>query len=1640
MLTFNNIKAIKIGLASPERIRELSYGEVKKPETKNYKTLKPERDGLFCERIFGPEKDYECACGKYKKRKIKAKGVICDRCGVEVTKSKVRRERMGHIELAAPVVHFWFLQGSPGILSILLDLEDKQLKDVVYFESYIVTDLNKNNRNILYFILKKKYINKKDELIKLLEEEYEKIIENSKDEKENEFLTKIINLIKKADQFLRELLVFQFDVKKFDKLYKVVIDEDYPNISKRLYAELKRGKNKLSKFIKIFEEIENIDRKYIEIQKLLTSLEIKSIYKNYEKEILIEAEKYEKEKIVIINLLINTDNEIQNIINITKHKLDNLMTKFNILYEKIERTITYDINLKLSSLKEKNLDKKVKKENENIINLLSDFRAILEDFNNGIYNYLTISKVKFSIKDLQKLLKDLEEVIQKLRSYTNDIEEENLILKDIQNMDKELLQFKSNVMELHNIFETFEVFRKVIFELKQSTEKTDISKWVNEYVENYNKYWELADEYKQLVIKNEKDKENKLNLLSELKKLENELLDLYFDERFKEFVIKLAKVAKVVADNIMVVFSLETGALPIKELLSKMDLEKELENLEKLKEKDSRNIRKYLKRISIIKMFLKSKIKPEWMVLEVLPVLPAEIRPIVQLEGGKFASSDLNDLYRRIINRNLRLKRLIELQAPMIIINNEKRMLQKAVDALIDNSRTKRPIVVSNRRVLKSLSDSIQGKQGRFRYNLLGKRVDYSGRSVIVVNPKLKMYQCGLPIDMALELFKPFILHKLMEKGKTDNIKKAKRMLELRKPEIWDVVQNVISNFPVILNRAPTLHRLSIQAFYPVLVDGKAIQIHPLVCGPYNADFDGDQMAVHIPLSTEAQLEYRNLMLSIHNMLIPANGEPANVPSQDMVLGVYWLTFAFQKPEKIQVYVASYEEALRLYNELNYSLSTWVYFKVNFDRVANGIDKIEEFKQTKIETTIGRIIFNNAIRKYLSDFPFVNFIVGKKELKWIVEECIYRYGMSKVHPVLDELKDIGFYFATKSATTISIGDLIVPQDKYPIIKEAEEKQVILEKVYELGLLSDEEYYKKKIDLWYEVTDNVTQLFKDYFSKNYPLNSIWMLANSGARGNVDQAKQLVAIRGLMVNPKGEVIPLPIKKSFTEGLGIFDYFVGSHGGRKGLVDTALRTADAGYLTRKLVDVSQDVIVREEDCKTDEYITVRAIKNVNFDSSYIEEIDVEKSLGRYVADNYEQFNLKKYDIIDYLKIKELSSNGVKTIKVFSEEEILPLVNRIRGRVAASDYVNLETGEKIVAEGDLITREKAKLISKYYYEVNIRSVLKCKVFKGVCRKCYGEDMARGNVLIDLGEAVGIIAAQSIGEPGTQLTLRTFHTGGVALESDIIQGIPRVQELLEVRRRPRNSSDYFVLEDSIVEEVSINPLTNEKLVKIKGLITQKVYTYTIPSNKRVIVKVGQKLSIGDTLTYGSLPFKILLENIVSMNIDEELKRKLIDKAVERIQKYVIEEMQKVYLSQGVYIVDKHMEVIVRQMFRFVYVEDPGDSSLMYGQLVDKSIVNYINNELAKQGKRLVKYIPEVLGISKASLESESWLSAASFQETTRVLSYAAISGKKDYLFGLKENIIIGKLIPTGTNFEDYKEVIIEEEMQENYETLSVNQ
>lgn len=1710
-LTFNNIKYIKISLASPQRIRELSYGEVKKPETKNYKTFKPERDGLFCERIFGPERDYECSCGKYKRKKIKTKGIICDKCGVEVTKSDVRRERMGHIELAAPVVHFWFLQGNPGIISILLDLEDKQIKEVVYFESFVCTDLQKENINKLMFLIKLDYIRTRNKLLKELEneyqslfgdyekiredyqkvrEEYEKIKQEYEKEtsesQKNEIAKKYKELekrynelkekyeiakqelpeehekLKKALEFATKvgnLLIensplFQMDSKKIEKLERK-LDEDYAFIVKKLYTEAKKikGDNKahINNFIKIFENIENIDKGrsdkgykgYLEIQRLLHKISFKEIFKNEEKELLYETEKYEKEKVVFLNMVINLKEELERIIKISIDKLSELSIKYKDKSEFIERKINLDVGAKLSTIRDKNIYKKIKKDLDTVLkSVIYQFISYLDSLIENSKNYPDyisfIDSYKFSIKDLRKILNDCNQVVENLYyiDENQELAQENPhLIREIKNLNTELHEYKQAISEVINIVDIMDNLRKIYNDFDQKVSE-EVKVWRENYLSKIYQYQKLKQEYFNNKAKLlEKSKDSIADLIKKLKELENELLDLYEDfinNIFSSIDSKfIQKVVRMLSENFTVFFRLETGAKPIRELLSRIDLEQEKNEIKKILAM-KKGDKKLLRRLGIINSFIKGNIRPEWMVLEVLPVLPPELRPIVQLEGGKFASSDLNDLYRRIINRNNRLKRLIEIQAPEIIINNEKRMLQKAVDALIDNAKTKRPIVVSNRRVLKSLSDNIQGKHGRFRYNLLGKRVDYSGRSVIVVNPKLKFYECGLPEEMVLELFKPFIINKLIEEGKADNIKKAKRMLELRKPEIWPTVQRVVENFPVILNRAPTLHRLSIQAFYPKIVKTKAIQIHPLVCAPYNADFDGDQMAVHVPLSVEAMLEYRNLLLSINNMLIPANGEPANVPSQDMVLGAFWLTFGYQKPDSTNIYISSYEEAEKRYFELKEPLYTWVYYKVDFDKVAFSIGNIQDYKESKILTTIGRIIFNNAIRKYIPDFPFINFVVGKKELKWIVEECIYNYGMSETQPVLDELKEIGFLFATRSGTTISIDELVIPPKKFEIIGSAEKEQSRWEEMYELGLLNDEEYKKKIIDTWYEATDKITQEFKSYMSNYQPLNSIWILANSGARGNVDQAKQLVAIRGLMVNPKGEIIPLPIKNSFTEGLGIFDYFIASHGGRKGLVDTALRTADAGYLTRRLVDVAQDVVVREEDCKTDEYITIKPIKIINYNYDP-EEISVENCFGRVLAEDVNGI-AKKFDVINWQIYKDLIKSEKNYVKVFIEEELLPLANRVRGRVAAQDFVNPETGQLIVEKGQLIDRKKAKEISKYYLEAKVRSVLKCKVFKGVCRKCYGEDLGLGNVLVDLGEAVGIISAQSIGEPGTQLTLRTFHTGGVALESDIIQGIPRVQELLEVRKKTRFHSNLFALEDSVVERIYSR--TASKVVVLRGLDSGREYSLEVPLNKKIIVTEGQKVNAGNLIVMGTLSPKEFVDKVIEDVLSNDREADLIHhpnirKAIEIAQMYVLDEMQKVYLNQGVSIHDKHMEIIIRQMFRFVRVDDPGDSTLMYGELVDKNIVAYINEIIAKRGGKLVKAVPEVLPISKAALESESWLSAASFQETTKVISYSAISGKKDYLVGLKENIIIGKPIPVGTNYPLYKNVTIEEMIEE---------
>ena len=1147
MLDANNFDALKIGLASPEQIRAWSSGEVKKPETINYRTLKPEREGLFCEKIFGPQRDWECHCGKYKR--VRYKGIICDRCGVEVTRSKVRRERLGHIELAAPVSHIWFFKGIPSRMGLLLDVSPRHLEKVIYFASYIVVDSGNT-----------------------------------------------------------------------------------PLLKKQLLSE-------------------------------------------------------------------------------------------------------------------------------------------------------------------------------------------------------------------------------------------------NEYREAREKY----------------------------------------GQNFKALM----------------------GAEAIKKLLEEIDLEKLSQELKKeVKEVSGQRRIRAIRRLEVVEAFRKSGSRPEWMVMDVIPVIPPELRPMVQLDGGRFATSDLNDLYRRVINRNNRLKRLLELGAPDIIVRNEKRMLQEAVDALIDNGRRGRPVTGPGNRPLKSLSDMLKGKQGRFRQNLLGKRVDYSGRSVIVVGPELRMAQCGLPKDMALELFKPFVMKRLVDKGYVHNIKSAKRMVERVKTEVWDVLEEVIREHPVLLNRAPTLHRLGIQAFEPVLVEGKAIQIHPLVCTAYNADFDGDQMAVHVPLSAEAQAEARILMLSAHNILSPANGRPIATPTQDMVLGCYYLTIERDGAKGEGKVFGSPTEVYNAYDAGAVELHAKIKIRINGQL---------------IETTVGRVIFNDQVKLDLDPDPVANFqltnrVIDRGELGKLVAKCARTHSVAKTAEILDQIKRIGFRFATRSGTTIAIEDITVPPTKKEILREAERQVEQVEEQFRRGLITSDERYQRFIDIWTKAKENVSEAMNKALDK---FNPVYMMSISGARGNPAQLSQLAGMRGLMTDPSGRIIDLPIRANFREGLTVLEFFISTHGARKGLADTALRTADSGYLTRRLVDVAQDVIVREEDCGTTEGIRVSAIVEGN-------------------------------------------------------EEIEKLSERILGRVAAEDIVHPETKEVIIPANTEITEEALELIDKAgIKEVAIRSVLTCRSKYGVCIKCYGRNLATGK-MVDVGEAVGIIAAQSIGEPGTQLTMRTFHTGGVAGD-DITQGLPRVEELFEARK-PKGQA--------IISEYSgICKITEVKNVRKLTIVTEnnEEKVYQVPFGSRIKVKDGSYVAAGDLLTEGSA------------NPHDILKVK----GIHGVQQYLVQEVQNVYRSQGVWINDRHIEVVVRQMLRKRKVEHAGDTELLPGGLVDVFELEEENRRVEAEGGEPATAKPVLLGITKASLATDSFLSAASFQETTRVLTEAAIKGKQDPLLGLKENVIIGKLVPAGTGMSRYRNIKI---------------
>ncbi|MEW4372711.1 DNA-directed RNA polymerase subunit beta' [Paenibacillus kandeliae] len=1203
MIDVNNFEFMKIGLASPDKIRSWSRGEVKKPETINYRTLKPEKDGLFCERIFGPTKDWECHCGKYKR--VRYKGVVCDRCGVEVTRAKVRRERMGHIELAAPVSHIWYFKGIPSRMGLALDMSPRSLEEVIYFASYVVTD---------------------------------------------------------------------------------------------------PGETPLEK-----------------------------------KQLLSEKE----------------------------------------------------------------------------------YRSYREKYGYG--------------------------------------------------------------------------------------------------------------------------------------------------------------------------FQAGMGAEAIKKLLQDLDLDKELEFLrEELRTAQGQRRNRAIKRLEVIEAFRNSGNSPDWMIMDVLPVIPPEIRPMVQLDGGRFATSDLNDLYRRVINRNNRLKRLLDLGAPDIIVQNEKRMLQEAVDALIDNGRRGRPVTGPGNRPLKSLSHMLKGKQGRFRQNLLGKRVDYSGRSVIVVGPYLKMYQCGLPKEMALELFKPFVMKELVNKGLAHNIKSAKRKVERVSPEVWDVLEEVIKEHPVLLNRAPTLHRLGIQAFEPILVEGRAIRLHPLVCTAYNADFDGDQMAVHVPLSAEAQAEARLLMLASGNILNPKDGKPVVTPSQDMVLGSYYLTMDNMEAKGAGMILRTVNEAVSAYQRGTASLHA----RVAIPASALGKTSFTDKQQTgMLITTVGRIIFNEI---FPESFPYINeptranlyqgipdhyFIyekgtnvlefmkavpqtgaVGKEYLGTIIARCFEIYHTTLTSVILDKIKQLGFTYSTRAGITVGVADVVVPPEKTALLAESDKKVAVITNQYRRGLITNEERYDRVIEIWSRTKDELTDILMKSMDR---YNSIMLMVDSKARGNKSQITQLGGMRGLMANPSGRIIELPIKSNFREGLTVLEYFLSTHGARKGLADTALRTADSGYLTRRLVDVAQDVIVREDDCGTDKGFIVGRIQD-------------------------------------------------------GKEVIEDLYDRLEGRYCFETVRHPETGEVIVGRNELIDSDKAEaIVAAGINKVQIRSVLSCRTRHGVCKKCYGRNLATGKH-VEIGEAVGIIAAQSIGEPGTQLTMRTFHTGGVAGD-DITQGLPRIQELFEARN-PKGQATISEI-DGVVKE--IREAKDRREIEVEGEAETKVYSVTYGSRLRV--REGMEIEAGDELTDGSIDPKEMLRI----------------KGIRGVQNYILQEVQRVYRNQGVEINDKHVEVMIRQMLRKIRIVDNGETTLLPGSFVDIYEYEDANKVAIIADREPAVAKPVLLGITKASLETDSFLSAASFQETTRVLTDAAIKGKVDKLLGLKENVIIGKLIPAGTGMNRYRSVQFEEPEQiegneENLETVTV--
>jgi DNA-directed RNA polymerase subunit beta' len=1455
LIDINNFDAIRIGLASSKQIRDWSSGEVTKPETINYRTLKPEKDGLFCERIFGPTKDWECYCGKYKR--VRYKGIICERCGVEVTRQKVRRERMGHIDLAAPVSHIWFFKGVPSRIGYLLDIAPKELEKVLYFAASIVTQVEVEKRAADLADLEDKVRGEyerinvdRDEALAALEgrlsrrrDYFTKGRERNFDE-DDEFWVRGLTAWAEEQGLptLEEARSLASGI--FTEVAQTVTTEDSKKIRELVRSTAVRDDRRLAP-----RDTEAVGNAAVQILEALAPL-------------AKQADKATGSKKGAI----------------TKHM--NRVRDALLAGEEVEGE---DAEL-VSGVDTKNLEK-------------------ARELGNGLLaDVLEQADPTGDPAAVKELAYDL------------------CLREGAKKEDFDALsQWALKVREMYQDIES---------------RRADAREAAVDSVARLEQTWQLFSELEPKMIVNDE------MLFRELK------------DRFGS------------PYGFGVYFKGGMGAEAIRDLLRDLDLDAEAKSLrEIIRTSKGQKQQRAIKRLKVVNAFITSENRPEWMILEAIPVIPPELRPMVQLDGGRFATSDLNDLYRRVINRNNRLKRLLDLGAPEIIVNNEKRMLQEAVDALFDNGRRGRAVTGPGNRPLKSLSDMLKGKQGRFRQNLLGKRVDYSGRSVIVSGPTLKLHQCGLPKLMALELFKPFIMSRLVERKSVQNIKAAKKYVESMVPEVWDVLEEVIAEHPVLLNRAPTLHRLGIQAFEPVLVEGKAIQIHPLVCHAFNADFDGDQMAVHLPLSAEAQAEARILMLSSNNILSPAHGKPLSTPSQDMVLGGYYLTYC------------RHDLGATTAEELDPRPQRFG----SEEEVILALDAGQVLLQDPIEyrrggelllTTPGRVIFSEEVARAVSgamsdidpaSVEFINRTLGKKETNDFVTSLVDVYGAAVISVLLDTIKELGFHYATQAGITISKNDIVVPEEKNTILEEYEERVGRIETQFERGLITEDERHESVVNIWTEATDTVADAME---ATLYELNPIYMMANSGARGSFKQIRQLAGMRGLMANPKGEIMELPIKANFMEGLSVLEYFISTHGARKGLADTALRTADSGYLTRRLVDVSQDVIVRAEDCGSEEAVELPVLGPEGLNRSLA---------GRVAA-------------VDVRKPLKDGKPG-KTVLVAKGEEITSL--RLR---------ELADGLEEHLEG---------------FRVPVRSVLKCKSEYGVCRACYGTFLATGQ-MCEIGDAVGIIAAQSIGEPGTQLTMRTFHTGGVA-GADITHGLPRVVEIFEARN-PKGAATLAQVGGRVeIEETDRGPKVtiHPDGVDEEGEPLQPK-EYQLPRRTRLLVADGEDVEAGDPLHEGSLaPAELLALHSKS------------GKGSTPTELYLVGEVQNVYKSQGVDIHDKHIELIVRQMLKKVRVENAGETDLLPGQLVDKAVLERENARVKSEKKEQATFEPLILGITKASLATESFLSAASFQETTKVLTDASIEGKVDRLLGLKENVIIGKLIPAATGLKQYRSVEI---------------